>query len=101
MTSALLETALDLLLDREQHAYTALWESLTANQRRLLRGMVQAVTLEQPFASDFLQAQNLRTASNVQRALGPLLKRDIVDRTDTGYVLTDRFFRIWVIRRMA
>jgi type II secretory pathway predicted ATPase ExeA len=101
VTEEHVETAVDLLLDREQHAYVALWESLTANQRRLLRGIASAVAIQQPFSADFLQAHRLRSASVVQRALGPLLKRDLVDRTETGYVLTDRFFRIWISRRMA
>ena len=33
------EKAVEVLLGRESYAYAALWESLTSNQRRFLRGL--------------------------------------------------------------
>ena len=43
-----------------------------------------------------IQRYRLRAASNVQRAADSLLERDIIDYEDGSFVITDRFFKIWV-----
>lgn len=51
-----------------------------------------------PFAADFVQRYGLRSASNAQRAVAGLLEKDILDRDNGPVVITDRFFRIWIVR---
>jgi hypothetical protein len=36
------------------------------------------------------------SASNVQRAVDGLLARDIIDRDNGSFLITDRFFRLWI-----
>ncbi len=36
--------------------------------------------------------------SNAQRAVDGLLDRDVIDRENGSYLITDRFFRLWVQR---
>jgi AAA+ ATPase superfamily predicted ATPase len=96
VTEELIDSALKLLLDRESYAYTTLWESLAMNQRRFLKGLAGEPAGVQPFASDFIQRYGLRTASNVQRVVEPLLERDIIDRNNGAFLIIDRFFRIWI-----
>lgn len=93
-----LETAISLLLDRENYAYTGLWETLTMNQRRFLIGLAQEPEGFKVFSSEFLQRYNLRTSSNVQRVVQPLLIRDIIDRENGSYIISDRFFKIWITK---
>lgn len=100
VTEGLIETALQTLLERESYAYTTLWESFSLNQRRLLKGLANESGVEKPFSSDFIRRNRLRSASNVQRALEPLLERDVVDRDNGSYIVTDRFFRIWIQKRI-
>jgi hypothetical protein len=79
------------------------------NQQRFLKGLVSepfcsfaGSGLEgkpvgvKPFASDFIQRYGLRSASNVQRAIEPLLKRDVIDRGNGSFVIIDRFFKVWI-----
>lgn len=94
-----IEKAIDVLLARESYAYTALWESLTQNQRRFLRGLASEPKDVQPFSSSFVQRHGLGTPSSAQRAAEALIERDLIDRENGSYVVIDRFFRLW-IRRM-
>jgi uncharacterized protein len=91
-----IESAIDLLLERESYAYTALWESLSLNQRRFLKGLAIEPEGVRVFASDFLQRYKLRSPSNAQRVVGSLMEKDVIDRNDGSFVITDRFFKIWI-----
>ena len=92
----MLRSAAKLLLDRESYAYTALWESLTLSQKRFLKGLAAEVPRVKVFASDFLSRYGLGSASNAQRAVQALLAKDIIDRDNGSFLITDRFFRLWI-----
>jgi len=91
-----IEAAIHLLLDRENYAYTALWESLSINQRRFLTGLAKEPEGVKAFAADFLRCYNLHSASNVQRAVEALLEKDVIDRSNGSFIISDRFFKIWI-----
>jgi hypothetical protein len=91
-----LDRAIAELLKRENHAYTNLWESLTKNEQRFLRGLAQTDELPKPFSSDFTRQFGLRSASTAQRAAGSLLSSDIIEREESSFVIVDRFFRLWI-----
>jgi len=93
-----LETAVDLLLDRESYAYTALWESLTMAQRRTLIGIAHEPEGTQIYGGEFVRTYQLRSASTVQSAAGALLERDLIDRENGSFFILDRFFRLWILR---
>jgi uncharacterized protein len=97
VTPALVQEAVQLLLERETYAYTALWESLTLSQRRLLTGLAsEEVIPAKVFSSAFLRHCGLGSASSAQRAAGALIDRDVIDRDYGSFVVADRFFRIWI-----
>lgn len=75
-------------------------ETLTRNHQRFLRGLASEPPGVKPFSSDFVQQYGLRTPSNAQRAADSLLEKDVIDREDRSFIITDRFFRLW-IRRLA
>lgn len=96
VTEALIQGAIKVLLDRENYAYTVLWESLASNHKRLLRGMASEPAGAKLFAGPFITRHGLGSASNVQRAVDSLLNRDLIDRDNGSFLITDRFFRIWI-----
>lgn len=96
-----LELAIDELLRRESHAYVTLWETLTKNEQRLLRGIAASSGPPKPFSSEFTRTSGLRTASNAQRAAESLLSKDIIDRKASSFVIVDRFLRLWITRMPA
>jgi len=92
------DRAVDILLERESYAYTALWESLTTNQRRFLRGLAAAPAGVQPYSADFVRDARLGSPSNAQRAAEALLERDLIDRENGSFIILDRFFQLWLRR---
>jgi uncharacterized protein len=101
VTRSMIEAAVKVLLDRESYAYTALWESLALNQTRLLKGLASEPAGVKPFAGAFVRRHGLGTASNSQRAVESLLNRDLIDRDNGSFLISDRFFRIWIAKRQV
>jgi hypothetical protein len=85
-----------VLLDRESYAYTTLWESLTLLQKRFLKGLAAEAVGVKVFAGEFVSRHGLSSASNAQRAVQALLAKDIIDRDNSSFLITDRFFRLWI-----
>ena len=96
VTEKMIQRALQVLLERENYAYTTLWESLTVPQKRFLKGLASEVAGVKVFAGDFVRRAGLRSASNVQRVVDALLEKDIIDRDNGSFLITDRFFRLWI-----
>ncbi len=96
VTGDLIQSSVDIVLDRESYAYATLWESLTKNQQRFLKGLAAEAPGVQPFGGDFIQRYGLRSPSNVQRSAAVLLDKDVIDRNNGSYVILDRFFRLWI-----
>ena len=93
---AKLDLAIAELLRRESHAYANLWEPLTKNEQRLLKGLAQTDEPPKPYSSDFTRQFRLRSASNAQRAAESLVSSDIIDREESSFVIVDRFLRLWI-----
>lgn len=91
-----LDRAVSELLRRESHAYVTLWETLTKNEQRFLRGLAGSELPPKPFSSDFTRKYGLRTASNAQRAAESLVSSDVIEREASSFVITDRFLRLWI-----
>lgn len=91
-----LDEAVAELLRRESHAYITLWESLTKNEQRFLRGLAQSQSPPQPFSSAFTRQFGLRSASTAQRTAESLVNADIIEREATSYIIVDRFLRLWI-----
>ncbi len=91
-----IDQAVTELLRRESHAYVILWESLTKNEQRFLRGLADREIPPQAFSSDFTRQYGLRSASNAQRAAASLVAKDLIEREASSYVINDRFMRLWI-----
>jgi AAA+ ATPase superfamily predicted ATPase len=96
VTEELVQNALQLLLKRENYAYSTLWESLAMNQRKFLKGIASEAGAVKPFAGEFVRRSGLGSPSNAQRAVDSLLDRDVIDRENGSFLIIDRFFRLWV-----
>lgn len=99
-TAARLDGALDVVLTRLAYPFTVVWEGMTANQRALVRGLVGGDREAQVFSSAFLRKLRL-APSSASRAIEGLVQSDVLDRDETGYLVTDRFFRLWVARTLS
>ena len=96
VTPEMIRAAVKVLLDRESYAYTTLWESLTLSQKRFLKGLAAEGAGVKVFAGEFVEKYGLSSASNAQRAVDALLAKDAIDRDNGSFVISDRFFRLWI-----
>jgi hypothetical protein len=96
VTGKTIQAAVKVLLSRESYAYTTLWESLTPSQKRFLKGLAGEAAGVKVFAGEFIGRYGLSSASNAQRAVKSLLAKDIIDRDNGSFLITDRFFRLWI-----
>lgn len=96
VSEAMIEQAVTLLLERESYAFENLWDSLTRNARRLLKGVAAEGAGTQVFAAEFIRTYQLGSSSNAQRAVDLLIRKDIIDKEESGFVIPDRFFRLWI-----
>jgi hypothetical protein len=96
VTSEMIRAAVKVLLDREAYAYTTLWESLTVPQKRFLKGLAAEAGGVKVFGGEFIGRYGLSSASNAQRVVEALLSKDVIDRDDGSFLITDRFFRLWI-----
>lgn len=97
VTEDTLREALGVLLRRVSYAYMVQWESLTSNQQKFLRGLAAEPAPAKPFAQAFSKRFDL-AGSSAHRAAKGLLERDLIDREGEGFVISDRFFRLWIER---
>ena len=89
-----------MLLERESYAYTSLWDTLTVNQKRLLKGLSLK---EEPliFSAEFLNKHKLGSPSNGQRVIKTLMKKDIIDHHNSSYKICDKFLRLWINKNIC
>jgi hypothetical protein len=98
VSDRLIQDALTTVLEKEAPAFSAIWESLTANQQRFLKALAVEHAGAKLYSAEFLQKHELGLASSAQRVLRSLVDKDIVDRQNGTYFITDRFLRLWVQR---
>ncbi len=98
VTGGMIEAAIDLLLERENYAYTSLWDSFSLNHRRVLTGLAVEPPGAEIFGTAFIKSHHLSTPSSVQRAVDNLMARDVIDRNGNHFFISDRFFQIWIKR---
>ena len=86
---------------RSEHAhFSLLWESSSAGQRVVLEAL--AAEPGRPYTEAYRRRHNLRTATRVQKALGALLRRELVAKGRGGiYAVAEPFFGDWIVRNLG
>lgn len=97
VTDEIILKSINILLERESYAFTSLWDTLTANQKRVLKGL-SVEDAPQVFSSEFLIKHKIGQASNGQRVIKSLLKKDFIDYQEGSYKIVDKFFQLWIKR---
>ena len=93
--------ARDKVLMEDSYAYTVIVENLTNNQRRLLVGLAVEGKNVSIWSKEFMNKYRLSGQSSVQKAINSLQKKDLVDKVQDGYIILDRFFKLWLAREYA
>jgi hypothetical protein len=97
ITPETVEAALRRVVQAEDARYTAVWETLSANQRAVL--MALALGPGQVYSEAYRRTYKLGTAATVQKSLRRLMNDDLVDSSASqGYWVPDVFLRTWLRR---
>lgn len=100
LTARDVDQALNLVLDRESHAYVEIWDSLKGYGRILVEALAKCDQAK-IFSSEFAVANNLAAPASIQRPAYSLEERGIIERRNGHYALADVFFKMWVLRNIV
>ncbi|MGD9735693.1 MAG: ATP-binding protein [Solirubrobacterales bacterium] len=96
-TEDLLPLALEDVLRSEHAHFLLLWEDCTPNQKLVLEALAREPG--RPFSTEYRRRRGLGPATNVQRALGSLEKREVVAGERGAYRIVEPFLAEWLNRR--
>lgn len=96
ITSELCYSVINKILLTEEEDFKRLYHLLTANQARLLVAIAKERIVGEPTSGLFLRTYHIKSPSSVQRSLQYLLDNEYVYKSDTGYIVYDRFFGMWM-----
>jgi uncharacterized protein len=93
-------TGLAAVLRSEHAHFTLLWEGLSAGQRVLLEALARSPG--RPYRADYRRRERLPAATNVQKAVGALVGRELIEKRDDGaYVVSEPFLAEWIVRTIT
>jgi len=95
-----LEPTLVCLLSENTPVYISLWDGLSLHQRRVLVAIATHGG-SSLFSQDFIRENNLGNSSSIQTSLRLLMKRQVLDKEENTYFITDVFFKEWIRRNMS
>lgn len=90
-------TALEKILSEETPFYLSLWDSLTLNQRNVLRAIANFGG-EKIFSQGFIATTGIGPGSTLQTSISLLIKKEIIEKNNGVYEITDVFFKEWIKR---
>lgn len=84
------------IIRSEEDGYKRQHHLLTLLQARLLRAIAREKIVSAPTAGSFIRTYHLNSVSSVQRALQFLLDEEFVYKSESGYIVYDRFMGMWL-----
>ncbi len=90
------DEAIQTLVEDQDLVYHDLLRSQSDGSQRMLLAIARAKTVPQPTAGKFVATSGLRAASSALFALNDLRNRDLIYETDSGWVVYDRLFGLWL-----
>lgn len=95
------DAAVNRILEREEAAFTNLWDNLTLKQKRLLLALSLKTDEEKVFSTGFLKRFNLNSSGTVQRGIKSLLDKGAIDKEGDSIIINDVFLKLWLVKRMS
>ena len=92
------DDTVDELVAEAESFYFDLLRSQTAAEQSILKAVGREGVVKSISGGDFITRNALPAASTVRSAAAKLAERDLLYRSDAGYVVYDRFFGLWLKR---
>lgn len=90
------DEAIETLVEDQDIVYHDLLRSQSEGSQRLLLAIARAGAVPKPTAGKFVASSGLSAASSALFALNDLRRRDLVYETESGWVVYDRLFGLWL-----
>ena len=91
-------TAILSVLEGREPQFENMVQFFTENQFSLLKAIAKNSIVAQPTSGKFIKEHKLSGASSVKAALKVLEDKELVYRTNEGYIIYDRFMDLWLKR---
>ena len=98
VTQGLYDSALTTLLNKQSFVYTNILSDITTNQKEVLFAMAKEGNDVEITSSNFINKYNLKSSSSVQSSLKGLISKKIIAKENGRYVISDRLFRLWLLK---
>ena len=82
------------IIEKKGLEYTVLWETLTINQKKTLK-LILLNNGSNLFNADALKSVNLKTGSQVTKALSALINKEVIVKNGK-YIIQDILFKKWL-----
>lgn len=86
------------LVEENTPAYQALVSLLPDRQLEIMKAIADEGVVTSPTNGDFILRHNLKAASSVSSALKALTAKELVYKTERGYMVYDKFMSLWLRR---
>lgn len=92
--------ALNEIIAENEYGYQNLLTAYAAGSVRLMKAIAKERVVIEINAGTFIAKYRLKAASSINTALRTLIRKEMVYKSDKGYMVYDRFMAIW-LRRQA
>ena len=93
-----IDNTVDELVAEAEPFYFDLLRSQTSAEQSILKAVGREGLVESISAGGFIRRNSLPSASTVRSAAAKLKERDLLYKTNAGYVVYDRLFGVWLKR---
>jgi len=90
------EFILAQLLEENTPVYQNFISLLTDNQLQLMQAIAREGKVATPNSGEFVKRYGLKASSSVNTALKSLQEKELVYKSDKGYIVYDRFMALWL-----
>jgi AAA+ ATPase superfamily predicted ATPase len=90
------QEAIAVLLEIHNDLFERIWDSMYVPQRKLLIGLAKEDAVSAVYSTSFIKKYDLASASQVKRAIEPLLEDGTVEKEDDSYTIAEILFKEWI-----
>ena len=94
ITEKIVENAFKTLIKMESIDFESIWINLNKSEKTVLK-MIAIYPEISPFSKEFLEKSKL-SIGGIQKAISSLIKKDLIEKEDNLYLLTDPVMKYWI-----
>ena len=95
-TAEKVDRTITMLVEENTPAYQTLASLLPDKQLELMKAIAADDIVAAPTNGDFIRRHNLKAASSVSSALKALADKELIYKTERGYMVYDRLMSLWL-----